>query len=382
MIFPGVELTPAHSQVNNWRATNQSGVIARSVRSKLTGRKVDWLIVDDPHAGRDEAESVTMREKVHRWYFGDCVTRLSPGASVFMIQTRWHPHDLIGKLIDVDYREELRTQGAESELFQVVNLPAVCEDEENDPLGRKEGEALFPQVRNETFLNAVRATIPSYEWESQYMGRPRSASTNMINVDAIEIIEPEEVPEGIMKTRGWDTALTEKQTSDWSVGAKCGILFPTSEEVSERKKAGLPPPLPTFYILDLYREKLNWPKLKAKMQAVALADLQNDGIGRIGMEAVAGFEAAYMEIRQLLLGRVTVERRNPVSRGGKVMDKLMRAQAWINLVEAGQVKMVRARWNKDLRSEMEVFPEGEHDDQIDAITIAYEVFTMGKLLLA
>lgn len=383
LVFPGVKLSKDHAQVNNWTATNGSGVIAKSVGSKLTGRKVDWLIVDDPHAGRSEAESTVQRERVHQWYFGDCVTRLTPDASVFVIGTRFHPFDLIGTLTDVDYVESLRTADAHDEIFHVTNLRAVAE--EGDPLGRLPGEPLFPEVRHAKFLNAVKATIPSYEWNSQYQGKPQSAATNIIATENIELVDDEQIPwDQLELTRGWDLALTEKDVSDWSAGPMVGALRPSTELVEAAKREGLPPPLPDFYILDMVRVKMNWTKLRSKIVSVSLSDLDNYGIARIGMEAVLAFEIALLEVRNDLRGRVVVEKRNPKNKGKKNQSsKLMRAQPWVNLVEAGRVKMRRAKWNKDLLNEMLVFPEGDHDDQVDGITIGYEtLFLKHKLILS
>jgi hypothetical protein len=53
-----------------------------------------------------------------------------------------------------------------------------------------------------------------------------------------------------------------------------------------------------------------------------------------------------------------VDKKNP-PRGGK----LLRAQPWLNLVEAGKLILVRGLWNDDFLAELEVFPAGRHDDQ-------------------
>jgi predicted phage terminase large subunit-like protein len=382
MVFPKATLRKDQGQADNWLLTNGSGVIAKSVGSKLTGRKVDWLIIDDPHAGRAEAESEVQREKVKQWYFGDCVTRLSPDASTFIIGTRFHPHDLIGTLTDSDYVEGLQAEGADDEVFHVTNLQAVAEPD--DPLGRAPGEPLFPEVRHSRFLNAVRATIPAYEWSSQYQGKPQVGSTNIIDVSKLAYVEEDEVPwDQLEMTRGWDLALTEKQTSDWSSGALVGRVLPDKELVDAARKEGLPPPLPDFYILGMFRDKLNWTKLKSRIVAISLADLDEYGIARIGMEAVSGFEVARLEAKQALMGKVIVEKRNPKNQGKRNQSsKLMRAQPWINLVEAGRVFVLRGKWNKDLIAEMLTFPDGAHDDQIDGITIGYEtLFFKHSLLL-
>ncbi len=93
---------------------------------------------------------------------------------------------------------------------------------------------------------------------------------------------------------------------------------------------------------------------------------------------MSGFDAVYQEIAALLLGRISVRKMNP-PRGGK----LMRAQPWLAKLEAGKIVMVDGPWNADLIEELEQFPDGANDDQVDAISIAHEtLFRTAKLLIA
>jgi hypothetical protein len=132
----------------------------------------------------------------------------------------------------------------------------------------------------------------------------------------------------------------------------------------------------------MFHEKLNWTRLKGKIESVSLSDLDRYGVTRIGMEAVAAFDIALRETREMLKGRVTVEKRNPKNQGKRNQSsKLMRAQPWVNLVEAGRVYMVRAKWNKILITEMSEFPDGDHDDQIDGLSVGYETLFMKHQLL-
>ena len=145
LVFPGSEIVFGSNQMSDWEMMNGSGLRARSAGAKFTGHRVDYLVIDDPHKGRAEAESETQRQRVLEWYLGDCKTRLSPDGKVLLIGTRFHPEDLIGYLTGEEYEDEIRALGQEQELFEVTNLPAICEDPDSDPLGREVGRALFPR---------------------------------------------------------------------------------------------------------------------------------------------------------------------------------------------------------------------------------------------
>ena len=41
----------------------------------------------------------------------------------------------------------------------------------------------------------------------------------------------------------------------------------------------------------------------------------------------------------------------------------------------GTVKLVRGSWNEAFLDELILFPDGEHDDQVDAVAGAYQVLS-------
>ncbi len=351
-IFPGIHPMFGRERNNSVFFNNGATVLGRSCGSKLTGRRVDWLIIDDAHSGRAEAESPVKRRSIVQWFFGDCMTRLTPEAKVLLIGTRFHPQDLIGHLTGEDYVQQLRNEGQEGLIFHKVNLKAIS-DGINDPLGRAEGEALCPEVKPLSFLVGQRAGgVLSYEWDSQYQGTPRAAGGNQVDLSKLLTVEPDQVPIGVRQARGWDLAITEDQTADFTAGAR--IAFDPVDEM--------------LYIMDIFKQRMAWAKLRATMVRKTLEDKDLHNIHKIGIEAVAGFDAVYREVQELVRGKVIVEKKNP-PRGGK----LMRAQAWLAMIEGGRVRLVRGAWNRDFREELEQFPEGTHDDQVDAVSIAYEV---------
>ena len=150
--------------------------------------------------------------------------------------------------------------------------------------------------------------------------------------------------------RGWDLAITEKQSADYTAGALCGW----NGEL--------------LYIVDVFRRQWAWAKVRAAIISQSRADRAERGIMRIGIEGVSGFDAIYQDVKQELLGETKVIKSNP-PRGGK----LLRAQPWLNLIEAGRVVLVRGAWNKDFLAELDTFPDGAHDDQVDGVSICHHL---------
>ncbi len=138
------------------------------VGSAIVGRGFDKGIIDDPHAGREAADSPVQREAVWKWYTGDFLTRRSEKAGILLIVTRWHPEDLAGLLLRQAESDPRADQ------WEVLRLPAVCELDGKHPQDpRKEGEALWPARYSLAELAKTKAANP-YDWWSQYQQKPRA----------------------------------------------------------------------------------------------------------------------------------------------------------------------------------------------------------------
>ena len=371
-VFPECELNLAYDRMDYWKTTTNSVLRAKPAGRKFTGQKLNVLIADDVHAGREEAESKVKRNRVKKWFSSDCLSRLAPGSLVFVIATRWHPEDLIGHITNEELNRKLWDEGAEEAIYLTTNLEAICEHPETDPLGRKLGDVLFPEVRNEAFLNSQRATMESYDWDSQYQGRPRVSGGEQVDITKIKRIDVTELPDDMEILRGWDLALSEKQVADFTAGALLGY-----HKSSDR-----------IFLMDMQKDKKAWGTAKPWIISRSLYDKEVWGVSRIGVEAVTGFEIGRIELASSLLGELRVEKYNPASR----QDKLSRAQPWLNKVEAGKFyivcskdttgRVVMPKWVRGFLDELEVFPLGQHDDQVDAVSIAFEAFVKRVRLLA
>ncbi|MFG2359391.1 terminase large subunit domain-containing protein [Streptomyces sp. NPDC048521] len=140
----------------------EGGLVTAGVGGGLTGKGAHLAIVDDPIKDAADAESPTMRRRLWDWWTSVLNTRVEPGGSIIVIQTRWHEQDLAGKILE----------GEDADDWIRLDLPAIC-DTEDDPLGRKIGEALWPLRYGRAALEKIRRAVGERVWWSLYMQKPR-----------------------------------------------------------------------------------------------------------------------------------------------------------------------------------------------------------------
>ena len=111
--------------------------------------------------------SVIVREKLWSWYNQVLRTRLMDSTgTIVIVQTRWTEDDLVGRLID-PMNPYFNVE--EAKAWRKIDLPALAEAD--DPLGRKEGEPLWPERFTKQYLEEIRATDPR-GFAALYQGRP------------------------------------------------------------------------------------------------------------------------------------------------------------------------------------------------------------------
>ncbi len=165
----GIGLRADRSATSRWRLSGANGgMVAVGLGSSITGRPADLLIIDDPYKNRQEADSAAHRRKVDDFFRSVALTRLSPRASVILIQTRWHPEDLAGAT--------LLTEAAlppEQRSWTHINIPAVAEEGVPDALQRNPGEALeSARGRTRDEWDVIRRRVGERTWFAMYEGVP------------------------------------------------------------------------------------------------------------------------------------------------------------------------------------------------------------------
>jgi len=160
----GIALRPGSHAANRFDLSGTAGgMVTAGVGGGLTGKGAHLAIVDDPVKDAADAQSPTMRVRLWEWWQAVLLTRIEPGGSVIVIQTRWHEDDLAGRLLaDVDNRDDWTT----------IDLPAIADDP-GDALGRGPGEALWPARYDVEELARRRRSVGERVWWSLYQQKPR-----------------------------------------------------------------------------------------------------------------------------------------------------------------------------------------------------------------
>lgn len=323
-----IVLSRERAAAEDWETAAGGGLRAIGVGGAIAGHGGDLILIDDPIRSREEAESETVREKVWEWYTDDLRTRLEPGGAIVLIQTRWHEDDLAGRLL----RE--REQGS-GEPWEVVNLPAFAE--ENDPLGRAEGEALCTDRYPVEALERLRDVLGSYSFAALYQQRPAPREGGLFRRGWFQIVP--NAPAGGRRVRYWDLAGSAGR-GDYTVGtllARVGDRYFVEDVIRGQWAPG-------------ERDEVIRTAAKEDGRAVAVWVEEEPGSAGKGQSAAL--------IRLLAGYNVRAERATG--------SKEVRAAPLAAQAEAGNVFLVAGPWNRAWLDEVCEFPFGKNDDQVDS----------------
>jgi len=334
----GIQVARGTESKTDWSLQQGGGMLSVGVGGPVTGRPGNLVIIDDPVKNPQEAESLVYRNMTWDWWLKAARTRLQPGASVVVITTRWHLDDLAGRMIE---------SGADN--FEVINLPALAED--NDPLGRLPGEALWPDRFSLAYLLTTKEASGSYNWSALYQQRPIPEGGGIFKRQWFQIVDA--APTEAQRVRYWDFAGTERG-GDYTVGT---LLTKTKDNL--------------IYVEDVVRGQWGAMDVEAILKQTAQLDASryhNSVEIRMEQEPGSSGKSLTSNYIRLLSGY-------PVKAQPSTGSKELRARPFAAQCEAGNVKLVKGAWNGAWLDEVCRFPTGTHDDQVDSVSGAFAALT-------
>ena len=373
--FPDFILRTDSRAADVWRTEAGGAYFGVGVGGTTSGRPANLLIIDDPIKSREDAESMTLRNKTWNYYTSALTTRLQPQPDggppkQIIILTRWHPDDLAGRLMATEDWEEGR--------WKHINFPAIKEQKSDRKVMRFELPATHPEYATEeatwdmksgkrqvkdTDQVALwperfpieelerRQRLNPREFASLYQQQPYIEGGNLLKQEwwrfYPEDLKPESFPVIVI---GVDTAFKKTESADYSVAVVAGL-----------DRTG------DIYIIDIVRDKWDFPELKQR-----LIRLNNQWRGR-------GLRAMYIEDKasgQSIIQELKRESGLAVIPYKVVHDKVSRVNAILPLIEGGRIFVPEAsKWLDKFMDETAAFPNGMYDDQVDAMTIAIDVLS-------
>lgn len=341
-IFPTVSLREDARAKGRWMTKEDGGYTAVGVGGSITGRGADVFVIDDPVKNREEAESEVMQKKCWDWFTSTAWTRLSPHGVVFIIMTRWHRYDLVGRLLD---DKDL------APLCKVIRFPAIAEEDESC---RKAGEALWPVRYNLDALKKTRLLVGAYDFASLYQQTPILSEFQEFKPHYFKKRTQSEVDR--LRTRKFltiDTALSKKASADYT-----GICenFVDSEN---------------FWNFRAWRVRMS-PKELIDFLFTRHETMRYERIGiekTIYYDAIRPFLDEEMRMRDKFLPIVPLEH--------KEISKEVRVRGLLPRYEAGAVFHIEGTCN-DLEDELVTFPQGAHDDVADAAAYQLQIVNFQK----
>lgn len=344
-VFPSHRLKPGSASSSRLSTLEHGDLFFSGVGGSLTGRGADVILIDDPIKNRKDADSLIIRDAMWQWYTEVLRTRLmTEKGAIVIIQTRWHADDLVGRLLDPTnpYYSE-----AEAAKWRVIDLPALAGEE--DVLGRKVGQPLWPERFGRDYLEQIRKSDPR-GFTALYQNRPTPPEGAFFKADSIRTYASmRDVPatESLRFYGSSDLAVSTSQTSDKSCLMVIGIdkdddiwIMPdlvwgrfSSDVVVERM----------INLMAKYRPQMWWGER-----------------GQI-TKSIGPFLRKRMLEKRVFC---TMDEITPIA------DKMSRAQSIHARMSMRKVHFpIFAPWFADARDQLLKFPQGVKDDFCDTLAL-------------
>lgn len=341
-VFPDVKLRDDEKARGRWKTNKGGGYVAVGVGGAITGRGANVLLIDDPVKNREEAESDVMREKIWDWFTSTAFTRLEPGGVCIIIMTRWHMDDLAGRILaSEDFKG----------MVKLRKYPAIGN---KDGAFRLKGEPLWKNQWPIEELEKKKRAVGPYDWSALYQCSPILTEKQEFKPEWYKYRTEDEL--SVLETARFltvDTAMSKKTQADY-----CGFV---DNEVDKEN----------FWNLKAWRAKLGPEELVDALFALH----ETRKYTAIGIEkttftqGLKPFLDAEQRKRRRFLPIVELHYNQTA--------KEIRVRSVIPRYASGSIFHIEDRCDA-LEEEQMNFPNGIHDDVIDALGYQDQIVTAQK----
>ena len=338
LVFPWLKLQDDSKAKDEFRTTAGGIVYATGAEGTITGYGASKMrdsfggaiIIDDPHKA-GEATSPVMRQSVIDWYQSTIQSRLNkPDGPIIIIMQRLHEEDLSGWLLN----------GGSGEKWEHLVIPARDES----------GQSFWPEQFPPEMLDRLELTSP-YVFAGQYMQRPAPLGGGIFKDEWWRFFDA--MPPLKHRSIYADTAQKTKEQNDYSV-LQCWGVTQDNQMV----------------MLDMARGKWEAPELETMARAFWAKHLGVPNKGPLRAFKVEDKVSGTGLIQKLKREGIPIV---PIQRN---VDKVTRAFDAAPYIQSGNVYLMRSTPHlADFLAESAVFPNGSHDDMIDATMSAISDLT-------
>ena len=320
--------------------TNSQGELQKgSIRlvgssGSITGQDADYIILDDIYSGFDDITPSLLQKKID-WFKTIIEQRIEPHTKLVILHTRWHSEDLQGYLKE-HYPED----------YTFLEFPAIDKD----------GKPLWEERYSITDYRKKQEAMGERQFQAIYQQTPLDLTSDFFHVDRL-IFEDNFDDYAIARCRSWDIASSDDSLGDqrdYTAGVRM-IKTPGDQ----------------YWIFDFEHGQYG-NNVKHIIQSTAKMDSPQYTIllepGTTG--GAAGL--LYQEYKTALAGYNTKQSEPK----GTNAD---RATPLSNAIYDGKVHVCINNNEKRelLLSQLKSFPNGKHDDLVDALAYGYNYLSQG-----
>ena len=351
-IFPTVKLATDSKSAGRWNTSVGGEYYACGVGSALAGRGAHLLLVDDPHSEQDVINgNFSVFEKAYEWFTFGARTRLMPGGSVAIIQTRWHMDDLTGRVV------KDMSQNEKSDQYDVVEFPAIVEIEDKES-GELIEKPLWPEFFDMAALERTKASMPLFQWNAQYQQQPTAEEAAIVKREWWQIWEKENPPPCEYIIMSLDSAAEKHNRADYTALTTWGVFF--NEETNAYN----------IILLNSIKDRFEFPELKE----LAMEEYTMWEPDVFIVEKKSSGVALYQEMRRMGL---VIQEFTPHRGSG---DKLARLNSVSDIIASELVWVPQTRWAEEVVEEIAGFPFMSNDDLVDSTVMALMRFRQGGFI--